>query len=190
MYIPRRYHETDPGVIDAFLSANDFATLVNFDGQRLVATHLLLAPERRADGTLVLNGHMARANPQWRGFDPAHEVMAVFGGAHTYISPRWYNHVNVPTWNYMAAHVYGQPRIISDDAELRELLRRLIDKHEAGSGATPPYTLATLPEDFLQQQMQAIVAFQIDVSRVDAAYKLSQNRDAESYDNVVKELYR
>jgi len=190
MYIPRRYQVTDPDEIAAFLAANDFAALVSFDGQRPIATHLLLALEQQEGGGLVLNGHMARANPQWRSFNPEQEVLAIFSGPHSYISPRWYNHVNVPTWNYMTAHVYGRARVISDETEQRELLRRLIDKHEAGSGAVPPYTLDSLPEDFLQQQMKAIVAFQIEVTQIEAAYKLSQNRDVESYDNVVRELYQ
>jgi transcriptional regulator len=188
MYIPRRYQVTDPETVAAFLAANDFATLVSYDGTRPIATHLLLALDHRADGSLVLNGHMARANPQWHTFDPEREVLSIFSGPHTYVSPRWYNHVNVPTWNYTAAHVYGRPRVISADDELRALLRKLVDKHEAGSGAVPPYTLDTLPEDFLVQQMKAIAGFRIEVTRIEVAYKLSQNRDAESYDNVVREL--
>jgi transcriptional regulator len=190
MYVPKRYQEPDLAVIQALIDANDFATVVSYDGEQPVASHLLLALLRRDDGSLVLNGHMARANPQWRSFSPQQDVLAIFSGPHTYISPRWYNHINVPTWNYMAAHVYGRPRLISDDGELRALLRSLVDKHETGSGATPTYGLETLPEGFLAQQMKAIVGFQIEVTRIEASFKLSQNRDAESYDNVVKELYR
>src|SRR5262249_12620539 len=125
MYIPRRYQVTDSETVEAFLATNDFATLISDDGRQPIATHLLLALEHRPDGAFVLKGHMARANPQWRTFDPKREVLAIFSGPHTYISPRWYNHVNVPTWNYMAAHVYGRPRVISDDGELRVLLRNL-----------------------------------------------------------------
>jgi transcriptional regulator len=190
MYVPRRYQELDPDTIDAFIRANDFATLVSFDGARPVATHLLLEAERREDRSLRLNGHMARANPQWRSFQADQDALAIFAGPHTYISPRWYSHVNVPTWNYMAVHAYGTPRVITEPDELRALLKRLVDRHEAGSGARPQYRLETLPEDFLAQQMKAIVGFQIEVTRIEASFKLSQNRDERSYDNVVRELYR
>jgi len=192
MYIPSRYKELDPEIIEQFLGANDFATLVSFDGQRPIATHLLLDFQRREDGSLVLNGHLARANQQWHSFEAGHEVLAIFSGPHTYISPRWYNHVNVPTWNYMAVHVYGTPRVITDRAELFALLSRLVDKHEGHSGvaAAGAYRMESLPADFAARQMQAIVGFQIEIARMEASFKLSQNRDQESYDNVVAELYR
>ena len=190
MYIPSRYRELDPDIIEQFLRDNDFATLVSFDGQQLVATHLLVDFEHRADDSLILNGHMARANKHWRTFEDGREVLTIFAGPHTYISPRWYNHTNVPTWNYMAVHVYGRPRVITENAELFALLKRLVDKHEGGSGAATPYRLEDLPEDFAHKQMQAIVGFQIEITRMEASFKLSQNRDQESFDNVVTELYR
>ena len=190
MYIPSRYRELDPDIIEQFLRDNDFATLVSVDGQQLVATHLLVDFEHRADDSLILNGHMARANKHWRTFEDGREVLTIFAGPHTYISPRWYNHTNVPTWNYMAVHVYGRPRVITENAELFALLKRLVDKHEGGSGAATPYRLEDLPEDFAHKQMQAIVGFQIEITRMEASFKLSQNRDQESFDNVVTELYR
>ncbi len=189
MYIPSRYRELDPAIVEQFLRDNDFATLVGFDGQQPLATHLLVDFEHRADDTLVLNGHMARANKHWRTFEDGREVLTIFAGPHTYISPRWYNHTNVPTWNYMAVHAYGRPRVISETAELFALLKRLVDKHEGSAGAARPYRLEDLPVDYAHQQMQAIVGFQIAVTRMEASFKLSQNRDMESYDNVVTELY-
>jgi transcriptional regulator len=190
MYIPRPYQVLDPATVEQFIHSNDFATLVSFDGERPIATHLLLDLQRRADNSLILIGHMARANQQWHSLNPEQEVMVIFSGPDTYISPRWYNHVNVPTWNYMAIHVYGKPRLITERDELYQLLENLVDKYEAGSGATPAYSLETLPPDFVEQQMKAIVGFQIDVARIEASFKLSQNRDEQSYDNVVRELYR
>jgi transcriptional regulator len=190
MYIPSRYKELDPAVIEKFLRDNDFATLVSHDGQQLTATHLLVDFRRLPGDRLVLTGHMARANKQWRSFDPSREVLVIFAGPHTYISPRWYNHVNVPTWNYMAIHVYGRPRVITEHDELAALLSQLVDKHEAGSGATPEYTFASLPAEFASQQMQAVTGFEIEITRMEASFKLSQNRDRESYDHVVEQLYR
>ena len=190
MYIPGRYKELDPEVIEQFLRDNDFATLVSLDGERPIATHLLVEFQRRDDGSQVLNGHMARANKQWQTFEAGREVLTIFSGPHTYISPRWYNHTNVPTWNYMAVHVYGTPRVITEHSELFALLKRLVDKHEGDSGAVPPYRIESLPAEFRTKQMQAIVGFQIEISRIEASFKLSQNRDQESYDNVLVELYR
>src|SRR5258707_14422155 len=163
MYIPGRYKELNPEVVEQFLRDNDFATLVSSDGQQLVATHLLVDFEHRADERLVLNGHMARANPHWRTLETGREVMTIFAGPHTYISPRWYNHTNVPTWNYMAVHVYGRPRVIGEKAELFALLKRLVDKHEGGSGGERPYRLEDPPADFADTQKKAIVGFQIEI---------------------------
>jgi transcriptional regulator len=190
VYIPKLYKELDPETIAEFIRSNEFATLVSFDGERPVATHLLLGLESTDGNSMVLSGHMARANQQWHSFSAAQDVLAIFAGPHTYVSPRWYNHVNVPTWNYIAVHAYGRPRVITDHDELYRLLKKLVDEHEADSGAMPAYRLETLPEDFRERQMQAIVGFQIDVTRIEASYKLSQNRDQQSYDNVVTELYR
>ena len=89
MYIPSRYRELAPDIIEQFLRDNDFATLVSFDGQQPVATHLLVNFDHRADETLVLNGHLARANQHWRTFEDRREVLTIFAGPHTYISPRW-----------------------------------------------------------------------------------------------------
>jgi transcriptional regulator len=187
MYIPRRYRELDQNTIQQFIRANDFATLVSFDGERPVATHLLLELQGEGD-TLFLNGHMARANKQWRTLDPEQEVLAIFSGPHTYISPRWYNHVNVPTWNYMMIHVYGKPRLITEYDELHSMLKRLVDKYEANSGATPVYRVETLPEDFVEREIKAVAGFQIEVARIEASFKLSQNRDEQDYDTIITQL--
>ena len=104
-------------------------------------------------------------------------------GPHTYISPTWYNHVNVPTWNYQAVHVYGSPRIVTDHAEMYSLLKKLIERHEVES----QYKLETLPQDFVEKEMKGIVAFQIEVTRIEANYKLSQNRDRSEERRVGKE---
>lgn len=190
MYIPKLYQELDPDTVAEFIRSHEFATLVSFDGERPIATHLLIGLESGPDNSIVLTGHMARANQHWHTFSAAQDVLAIFSGPHTYISPRWYSHVNVPTWNYIAIHAYGRPRVITDHDELYRLLEKLVDEHEADSGAVPTYRLDGLPEDFRERQMQAIVGFKIDVTRIEASYKLSQNRDQQSYDSVVTELYR
>ncbi|MEN9563689.1 MAG: hypothetical protein RIR73_1933, partial [Chloroflexota bacterium] len=171
MHIPKLYREEDRTRIVEFLKANSFPALISYDGENLIATHLPVEIVENADGSLTVLGHMSRANPQWKSFGDQ-EVLLIFQGAHTYISPRWYNHVNVPTWNYINIHVYGKVRLL-DGEELRDLLSQLVKKHETGTG----YSLDGLPADFVEKEMRGVAGFALDVTRLDAASKLSQNRD-------------
>ena len=189
MYIPKLYREEDREKILEFLQQNNFPTLVTHDGEKLIATHLPVEVNQtedrrpRTEGAgLRVYGHMSRANPQWKSFGEG-EVLLIFQGAHTYISPRWYDHVNVPTWNYMMVHVYGKVRLVEGD-ELYSLLSRLVQKHEVQTS----YSLEGLPQDFVQKEMNGVVGFAVDVTRVDAGYKLSQNRNDEDHENIVREL--
>ena len=183
MYIPKLYREEDRGKILEFLRQNDFATLVTYDGEKPVASHLLMGIMEEGEA-LFVDGHMSRANPHWKTFDTNSEVLVIFQGAHTYISPTWYNHVNVPTWNYQSVHVYGKPRIITQYDEAFTLLKRLVDRYESNSH----YQLETLPEDFVEKEIRGIVAFQIEVTWIEANYKLSQNRKDEDYANIIVQL--
>lgn len=175
MYIPEEFAERDPERIGALIAEYGFALLVSVDGAGApFASHLplLYDPARGPHGTLA--GHMARANPQWQQLDPAREAMAVFGGPHAYVSPAWYKmHPAVPTWNYVAVHVYGRPRIVEDAAEARALLARMVETYEAGSAR--PWRME-LPPDYEAMMIRNIVAFEIDVTRIEAKRKLSQNR--------------
>ena len=183
MYIPKLYREEDRGRILEFLRQNEFATLVTYDGEKPTASHLLMEVVE-GNGNLFVNGHLSKVNQLWKTFEKTPEVLVIFQGPHTYISPTWYNHVNVPTWNYQAVHIYGKPRVVEDREEVYLLLKKLIDRHEAGSH----YKLETLPPDFVEKEIKGIVAFQIEVTRIEANYKLSQNRDDEDYQNIVSRL--
>lgn len=182
MHIPKYYREEDSERIVEFLRSNSFPALVSHDGEKLVATHLPVEVVENADGSLTILGHMSRANPQWKSFGEQ-EVLLIFQGAHTYISPRWYNHVNVPTWNYINIHVYGKVRMLEGE-ELKSLLSELVKKHEVGTG----YSMEGLPADFVEKEMRGVAGFALDVTRLDAASKLSQNRDDESYSNIISHL--
>ena len=183
MHIPRFFRQEDRQTIIEFLRKNDFATLVLYDGQRPVASHLLFEILEEGEA-LFVNGHMSRANPQWKTFEKNPEVLIIFHGAHTYISPTWYNHVNVPTWNYQSVHVYGKPRLITNYDEAYSILKRLIDRYETKGH----YKMETLPQDFVEKEIRGIMAFQIEVTRVEANYKLSQNRKDEDYANIITQL--
>jgi transcriptional regulator len=182
MYISKLYREEDRAKILEFLRQNEFATLVTFDGEKPTASHLLMEVVEQGDA-LFLNGHMSKANPLWKTFGVNTEVLVIFQGPHTYISPTWYNHVNVPTWNYQAVHVYGSPRIVTGE-EYKSILARLIERHESGTN----YRMESLPQDFVEKQMNGTVGFQVTVTRIEANYKLSQNRDDEDYHNIISRL--
>ena len=182
MYIPKLYREEDREKILDFLKRNNFPVLVSYDGEKPIATHLPVEIVQTENDGLTIYSHMSKANPQWKLFGDQ-EVLLIFQGPHTYISPRWYNHVNVPTWNYVMVHVYGKARMVEGD-EFYSLLSRLVVHHETNSD----YRLESLPQDFLQKTMNGTVGFAVDVTRIDAGYKLSQTRDDEDHANIIREL--
>lgn len=183
MYIHKFYREENREKILESLRQIDFATLVAYDGEKPVASHLMMEVMEEGE-KLFVNGHMSKANDLWKMLDKNVEVLVIFQGPHTYISPTWYNHVNVPTWNYQSVHVYGKPQIITDKSLTYGILKRLMDRYEPNG----PSAMEALPQDFVEKEMKGIVAFQIEVTKIEASYKLSQNRDDESYQNIVAEL--
>jgi transcriptional regulator len=189
MYIPKLNAVTDTAVIDDFIRANSFGILISAaNGEpngEPTATHLPLELITRNDGQRLLYGHFAKANPHWRTLSAEKPVLAIFAGPHTYITPRWYDQPNVPTWNYMTAHVYGTPRLIHDQAEVYALLARLVAQHEGDSG----YALEGQPPQVVNQ-LRGVVAFEVTVTRVEAKFKLSQNRAPAEYANIIAQLRR
>ena len=183
MYTPKLYREEDRAKILEFLKQNEFATVVAYDGEKPVASHLMV-DVMETDGALSIDGHMSRANPLWKTFESNPEILIMFQGPHTYISASWYNHVNVPTWNYQSVHVYGKPQLVTDPDQVYALLKRLMDRHETGLS----YNMDGLPRDFVEKEMRGVMAFQIAVTRLEANYKLSQNRVEEDYWNIVSHL--
>lgn len=188
MYIPKYNRVAEEGVIADFIQRNSFGILISCDEGIPFATHLPLEYVERENGEKFLYGHVARANKHWRLLESAAEVLAIFSGPHTYISAKWYDHVNVPTWNYMTAHVYGKARIIADEEEVYALLKRLVDKNEAAAHPIAPYTVEALSPDYLQKEMKGLVGFEIKIGRIEAKFKLSQNRDEENFRNVITKL--
>ncbi len=182
MYIPAQFREDDHQKIIAFLKQNNFPAIVSYDGAKPIATHAPVEITEDENGKMIIYGHFSRANPQWKTFGQQ-QILLIFQGAHTYISARWYNHVNVPTWNYLMVHVYGTVRMIEGD-ELYALLSRLVRQHES----TSSYRLESLPQDFVQKEMKGVVGFAIDVTLIEAGYKLSQNRNDEDYENIARQL--
>ncbi len=187
MYIPKHFRIEDESLIENFIKENGFATLVtNGDGYPN-ATHIPLQLHINSQGEKVLCGHISKANLQWKDFETSPNVTAIFlSPVHHYISSSWYGHANAPTWNYLSVHVSGRIRILSGEA-LWDVVRRLTDTYEAG--VQHPVSLDSLPPE-VQKQMNGIVGFEIHIEKTECAFKLSQNRNEEDFENVVQELIK
>ena len=185
MYVLKYFRVDDNAEIEKFISENGFATLIT-GGEYPAATHIPIALEKNDSGEKVLRGHIARTNPQWKTFETNPNVLVVFlFQVHHYISSSWYDHQNVSTWNYMSVHVSGQIKII-EGKPLYEMLARLTTKYEIVSAN--PCQLDSLPADYVDKQMKAIVGFEVKIEKVEASYKLSQNRDEKNLQNIIREL--
>lgn len=184
MYTPQLYKNEDPESIKTFLKENSFGILINQTNGKLCATHIPIELETNADGKEVLMGHISKLNPQAEGFAENDQVLAVFSGPHSYISPSWYDHENVPTWNYIAVHVYGRIKITDETATL-DGLKKLVDKYEANS--ENPVRIEDLSPKTMREA-RGIFGFEIEIDEIQATKKLSQNRDDHNYKNIISEL--
>lgn len=188
MYIPNQYDVSDRTKLVAVMESNSFATVVTNGDDGLFASHVpvLFFPQRGPSG--VLTAHVARANPQWRHLRSDREVLVIFQGPHGYISPNWYKTpVAVPTWNYVAVHAYGFPRLLEQAQALAALLHATVEKYES---ALPTPWKGDLPEDFKTRMMNAIVGFEIEITRLEGKFKLGQNRPPEDIAGAVEILGR
>ena len=183
MYIPELYKNDNQKEIQSFIHQNGFAVLVNQINGKLWATHTPLMLEEK-NGKQFLVGHISKENPQAESFKTNDEILAIFSGAHAYISSSWYDHENVPTWNYLAVHVYGNLKLHSLEESI-EALKRLVDKYEAKS--EKPVRVEDLSRKTMMQA-RGIVSFEIEISAIEAKKKLSQNRDDKNYRNIISKL--
>nr|WP_299337636.1 FMN-binding negative transcriptional regulator [Allomuricauda sp.] len=177
MYIPHYYKNENLEEVKSFLVQNSFGILVNLLDGKPWATHIPLELTINSDGKEVLEGHIAKANPQWKSFESEQEVLCIFNGPHAYISSSWYKEEEVPTWNYIAVHIYGQLKILSEE-ETMQALHRLVDKYERES--KNPISLSDLSPKTLRQ-VKGVVGFQVEISEIQAAYKLSQTRSEDHF---------
>ena len=184
MYIPDIYKNENQEAITAFLKENSFGILINQTNGKLWATHIPLELSVSKEGKTILEGHISKENIQWKGFMENDQILAIFSGPHSYISPSWYDHENVPTWNYIAVHVYGKIKII-EGAAVIESLKKLVDKYEQNS--KNPVRIEDLSEQTMMQS-RGIIAFEIEIEEIQAQQKMSQNRDNKNYQNIISEL--
>lgn len=195
MYLPRHFAAEDPAELLRLLRARPLATLVTQDAEGLDANPVVLLPDTDAQGRLSrLRGHVARGNPLWRRAGEAGcEVLALFHGAQAYISPgahprKAVDGKVVPTWNYLFVQVAGRLRAIDDPHWLRALVGELTDTHE--SGREQPWAVSDAPEDYVRSMLAGVVGIDIEVSRVTAKFKLSQNHPEPAREALARALER
>jgi transcriptional regulator len=184
VYIPASFAQPDTDKLHDFIRGNSFALLTSQGHGGLIASHLPLLLDADAGPHVQLLGHMARANPQWR--DVRGEVMAIFSGPHTYVSPSWYEEEGtVPTWNYVAVHAYGHLHVIEERDDLRDILRRLVSTYE---GPRPEPWAFDESAPHVEAMLKSIVGFRIEVTRLEGKWKLSQNHPEERRRKVIRAL--
>ena len=191
MYTPVAFAEDRLPVLHRAIQESGLANLVTMGPEGILATPLplLLDPAAGPYGTLF--GHLARPNPQWTACDPDVEALAVFMGPDAYISPSFYATKRetgkvVPTWNYVTIHAYGTPVFSEDLGELLDAVTRLTRRHE--DGRAEPWAVADAPAAFTQAQLRGIVAFRMQITRLQGKWKMSQNRPQADRDGVVSGL--
>jgi transcriptional regulator len=187
MYNPPAFIEDRPDELHAIMRAASLPVLISNTANGLTATHLPLsfqAPDQ-------LIGHMARANPHWRDFDPAGESLAIFTAVDGYVSPSWYAAKLeygkvVPTWNYQAVHATGHLEIIEDKNKILSMVTGLTDRFE--TPRPKPWTVADAPLDYIESQLRGIVGVVMHITRIEGKAKLSQNRPDADVQGVIKAL--
>ena len=187
MYHFSYFKEKDKEVLLSFMEEHPFAFLTgSFKSGAQVATQIPVLIEVR-DGELIIRGHIMRNTDHHKALMENPNVLAVFTGPSCYVSASWYSNPQIgSTWNYMSVHVSGNVRYMSDD-ELVQFMRAFTLKFENGN--TDSQTIYdNLPDEFLRKMMPAIVGFEIRAEKMDNVFKLSQNRDEKSYDNILLHL--
>jgi transcriptional regulator len=183
MYIPSYFQIQDEDVIYDIIENNSFATLFSQHNGNPFATHLPLTLDKNKE---YLYGHFARLNPQWKDIENQ-DVLAIFHGPHCYISPSWYEtNIAVPTWNYVAVHVYGRVKIVDNEQELMNSLRDMVLKYEEPNSS---YKLDDkVDSKYLESMTKGIVGFKIKINKIEGKSKLSQNHPLERQKLIIQRL--
>lgn len=186
MYSPPYFKEKNQKLVREFMEQHPFITLCGYDAQgNPVATHVPVILREEND-TLTICGHIMRKTDHHLAFAQNPNVLAIFSGAHTYVSASWYSNPRQgSSWNYMAVHAKGKIRFL-DQEGLLGVLRDLTAKFENNDQS--PSLFEKLPTEYVEQMSKAIVAFAVEVKEIDNVFKLSQNRDEASFHNIIAKL--
>lgn len=187
MYVPQHFREERLDVLHRIVEENSFATVISPSPDGIVATHIPVLLDRSAGRFGTLRAHVARANPHWRHMTSGTETLVVFRGPHAYVSPSWYaSGGRVPTWNYVAVHAYGVPRILDDPSALRRLVEETVHRYE--DGFETPWEMTSVDERTIDGLLKAIVGFEIPIARLEGKRKLGQNRSRADREAMVNGL--
>lgn len=183
MYIPKINQETDEKSILEFMNRFPFAIIINAEDNIPLATHLPFLISKR-ENKIILTSHFAKANNQWAQINQQKSLI-IFSEPHAYISPSLYDSaLNVPTWNYMTIHAYGVGKIIEDQSSVMKILEDTIDQFERQFH----YQWDQLPSQYKNNLANGIVAFEIEVTELQAKKKLSQNKNQEEKNRIISAL--
>ena len=187
MYDLPHHKEKDPGEIIQFMEEHPFVFITGSDAaNKPVATQIPVFIDEK-EGKYFLTGHIMRNTDHHKAFEQNNNVLAVFTSPHTYVSATWYANPSVgSTWNYMSVHAKGTMRF-GDKDELIFILKRLSLHYENNNMASST-VFDNLPSEYTDRMMKAIVPFEIEINDLQHVFKLSQDRDEKSYDNIIKEL--
>lgn len=170
--------------IEGFIKKYNFATVITtLPNGEITATHLPINVIHE-DGKSILQGHVSKANNQYASIID-HDVLLIFMAGHHYISPSWYTHRNAPTWNYVSIHVHGKGKKLEGEKLIKHL-DDLMNQHE--QFVENPQRMEDIPKNVLKVDLRGVLGFEIEITKIEASYKLSQNRDDVSYQNIIKNL--
>ncbi|MCG2614656.1 FMN-binding negative transcriptional regulator [Terrimonas sp. NA20] len=183
MHIPHSFRFEDQQEKIGFLKQHSFASMItNIDG--IPSATLLPFAIDDTGGILTLRSHFSAANEQAKHIEESISLI-IFNGPHAYISPAHYDkHESVPTWNYVTVHAFGKAKILHDDASKKNMLEQMISSYESSYQKQ----WNSLPAKFITGMMKGIVAFEIEVSRLEGQKKLSQNKTAEERSRIIASL--
>ncbi|KFG69803.1 FMN-binding negative transcriptional regulator [Microvirga sp. BSC39] len=191
MYQPPHFREDSREVQHALIRAHPLGLLVTLGSVGLVANPIPFVLDASASPQGTLRAHLSRANGQWQDFDPDLEALVVFQGPETYITPSWYaakrEHGKVvPTWNYAIVQAYGRMRVIDDSDWLLRQITAMTDVQEAGR--PEPWNVGDAPAPFVAAQLKGIVGIEIEITRIEGKWKVSQNRSEADRQGVAEGL--
>lgn len=191
MYQPPHHREDRLEVQHALIRAHPLGALVTMGEGGLAANLIPFVLDAGAGPFGTLQGHLARANPQWKHFDPKVEALVIFQGAESYITPSWYETKRetgkaVPTWNYATVQVRGPLQVIEDRDWLAAQIRNLTNESEAPRAEK--WAVDDAPESYIAAQLKGIVGLQIPIARIEGKWKVSQNRNEADREGVVRGL--
>ncbi len=185
VYIPSAFEVKDKSKLVDFIKKNSFGILFSQESGGPFATHLPFLMDENAGDNGVLMSHMAKSNPHWQDLHDK-EVLVVFPGSHAYISASWYNELHtVPTWNYVAVHVYGKMKIVENKEDLKKMIEKTVNFYE--SSMPNPWN-PNFDDVFIDGLMNGVVGIELVISKMEGQWKLSQNHSDTRQQNLINGL--